>query len=141
MALEDEVKSRIAIGELVVLTNKGKRASTILEATLSLAATDVQSDFRIYGGIEYNNSNADHVNVAVDAVIEKLRTRMTRHGPATREAYEKWIEDRLEQLSKIGARDRITPTVDGTLDGEEIARRRDEGPAFGRRRFRNLRTR
>lgn len=113
MALVDEVQSRFGTAFLAQITNPQNPAATSLNsARLALAATDVESDFRIYCGVTYNNSDARHVNVAVEGVVIKL---MMRTGQwANRELEERWHE-KLKALALVTGRDRISPLTTGSV--------------------------
>jgi len=111
MALAAEVTARYPGSRLIQLTNPGDQSAAAVDATvLGLAVTDVQADFEIIAGIEYDNSEARHVSVAVWGVIAKLAGWSEAAGSTGVKLHEAWIE-RLEQLAKVTGRDRVPVTT------------------------------
>lgn len=114
MALSDEVKSRYPAGRLAQLTNPGASAEdTTTDATLDLAADDVEADFEIIAGVEYDNTDARHVSVAVEGVIAKLYMRT--EAPGNQEQRHVRYVERLEALARVTGRDRILPKTTSVL--------------------------
>jgi len=114
MTLATEVQTRYGAQFLVNLTNPGDTTTTTINTTtLGLAATDVEADFEIHVGVEFDASNALHVTVACEGVIAKL---MERTGHAKAEDREMAYYRRLKSLGQVTARDRILPTSDSPYE-------------------------
>lgn len=113
MTLSAEVQTRYPTQFLVNLTNPMNTAATTINATtLDAAAGDVEADFRIVCGVEYDGTDARHVSVAVDGVIAKL---LRRTGSGDAGAREKHVYARMCDLAKVTGRDRILPDTDSML--------------------------
>lgn len=139
MALSDQVKLRYSISRLAQLTNPDTRqASAIDDTRLTTACNDVESDFRIHAGIDYDETDNDHNNVGPAAVIIKLRQGMPKGGEEARSEYEDVVKQ-LKNMSKIGARDRILPTVDNDMQLDPPVF--GERPRFASSKFRGIRPR
>lgn len=115
MALAAEVTARYPSARLIQLTNPGDQSAAAVDATvLGLAATDVEADFEVYAGVEYDNSEARHVSVAVWGVISKLAQWSEATGATAIALNDAWIE-RLEALAKVTGRDRIALSTSSLL--------------------------
>ena len=108
MALADKATERYAL-RLKQLTNPGVQAAAAINAAvLGCACEDVEGDFEIYCGVEYDNTNKRHVSVAVPGVIAKLALEAEAAGATAIALHDRYIE-RLEALAKVTGRDRILP--------------------------------
>lgn len=117
MALIDEVEARYSDQLLTNLTNpQDSPATSIGTAKLQDACDDVEADFQVYCGVEYDNADARHVSTAVQGVIIKLRQRTGQI--ATADFEDTWIS-RLEALAKVTGRDRVLPVTDGALGNSD----------------------
>ena len=115
MALADEVEARYPESTLIQLTNPNDQDASAVDATiLGLAVTDVQADFLTYTATTYDNSEAQHVAVAVEGVVAKLNMRKEAAGDVAVSKHDKYIE-RLEILAQVTGRDRITPKSTSVL--------------------------
>jgi hypothetical protein len=113
MTLSTEVQARYPSQLLVNITNPMETtATTVNTTTLNAAATDVEADFEIVAGVEYDGTDARHVAVAVEGVIAKL---LRRTGTSQYEEREKDYNFRLRDLAKVTGRDRITPESDSEV--------------------------
>ena len=111
MALADEVEARYPLAVLVQLTNQNDQAASAIDATImGLAVTDVLT----YCATTYDNSEAQHVTVAVEGVVAKLRKRSEAAGDVANAKHDAYIE-RLESLARVTGRDRITPKSTSVL--------------------------
>jgi hypothetical protein len=114
MALVDEVKSRFPTEKLIQLTNVDSTdATTIDDARLLLAATDVEGDFRTLAGILYNNADARHVSFATTGVIRKLQ--VWKLETAADEMHEAWQKSIHDVLRLVTGNDRIRPKSSSEL--------------------------
>jgi len=138
VALADKATERYAL-RLKQLTNPGVQTAAAIDTDiLGYACEDVEADFEIVAGIEYDNTEARHVSVAVEGVIAKLALRSEAAGATAIALNDRYIE-RLEALAKVTGRDRIlpvsatqlTPTAEKT--GTETVR-----PDFDRPNFDDL---
>ena len=112
MALSDRVTERFSAQFMVSITNPDDQdAASINTTLLGYAATDVEADFKVYAGIEYDETEDTHVSVAVQGVILKLQNRRSQGEPRSDD---NWIE-RLKALAMVTARDRISPVTDSIL--------------------------
>jgi len=115
MALADEVTSRYPGSRLVQLTNPNDQDASAVDATiLGLACTDVEADFLTYTATAYDNSEAQHVAVAVEGVVAKLAQRTEASGEIADSQHEKYL-DRLRALARVTGRDRIRPKTTSVL--------------------------
>jgi len=136
MTLATEVQARYPATRLVQLTNPGDESGTTLDATiLGYAATDVQADFEIYAGVEYDGTDARHVSVAVEGVMAKLYQRTETPGSKADKLHDQYIE-RVRSLGKVTGRNRVTPTSSSVLtptserEGTETVRPDSDRPDF-----------
>ncbi len=114
MALVDEVKSRFPTEKLVQLTNVDSTdATTINEARLLLAATDVEGDFRTLAGVVYSNADARHVSFATTGVVRKLQ--VWKLETAADEMHEAWQKSIHDVLRLVTGNDRIRPKSSSEL--------------------------
>lgn len=114
MTLAARVTSRYPSQLLVNLTNPNNTAAgtTIDTTKLGLATTDIEADFQIHAGIEYDDDDALHVTVATEGVIARL---MEWTGHAGAEQQKDRYMSRLSDLAKVTGRDRILPSSDSPL--------------------------
>lgn len=133
MALVDEVQSRYSTELLVNWSNPQLSAATSIDSTrLSLAATDVQAEFK-KKGLTYDNAVDTHVATAVEGVVLRLRV-MTGHLPV--DEWSRWKREDLQDLIMVTARDRIAPTTDSLLNPTKD--RSNDKPWADRTQFRNF---
>ena len=136
MSLVSNVQSRYGDQYLVNLTNPGDNTATTIDSTrLALAATDVEANFEIFAGVEYDDTDPQHVTVGVEGVEVLLKFRA---GHTTVEEWSDWIEKRLKPMSLVGARDRIMPTTNSEVTPTSESDTGDGRPYFDSRRFRYL---
>lgn len=121
MALSDEVTSRYPAVRLAQLTNPGDPTGTgsVDTTVLGLAATDVEADFEFEGGVNYDNTNARHVAIAVEGVIAKLEIRTENPGSKAVADHDRYIE-RLRQLRRVLPKTKSTLSREAELEGERV---------------------
>lgn len=107
MPLSTHVTDRHSTQYLIELTNPQNRNATTVNTTLlGFAADDVDALFDVYTGVAYDDSDAQHIAVAVQGVIAFL---LRRTGQATaQERIDEWVTS-MRSLSRIEGRNRITP--------------------------------
>lgn len=113
MSLSTQVTGRYSSQRMKNLTNPDNPAASAVDsARLNYACADVVGDFITYAGIDYDDTDAQHVSVGVEGVIALLTVRMgTKGGDTLVEAYRK----RLEQLRLTTSGDRIDPGTNTML--------------------------
>ena len=139
MALSDEVIARYGDQYLVNLTNPYLSGPTTVDTTrLTKACDDVEADFEIHAGIEYDGTENIHVSVAVDGVIAKLEVRCGIED--AEKNLKDWRENRLKSgLALVTSRDRVGPLTSSQLDQSDETRGRDiTRPDFDRSRFKHI---
>lgn len=116
MGLADQVTDRLGSSpRLKQLTNPGVQNPAGVNTTvLGKAATDVEADFKIYAGVEYNDSVDTHVAAGINAVLAKLAQWAEGAGSTADSLREKYIED-LQALGKITGRNRPMPKSTSVL--------------------------
>ena len=74
MALATHVIDRISADRLIPLTNQGAQGAVTVNATrLGNACDDVIAEFKTIGELLYDDTNAQHISVAIRGVMDKLR--------------------------------------------------------------------
>ncbi len=134
MPLSTHVTDRYSTQYLVELTNPQDRGATTINTTLlGFAADDVDGLFDVYAGVAYDDSDAQHIAVAVEGVIAFL---LRRTGQSTADArISTWVST-MRDLSRTEGRNRVTP--DSTTRMQPSADNRltaTPRPAFDDRRF------
>lgn len=144
MALTDlalAVSERISSDRLIQLTNPdSKNASTINETKITIAATDTKSKFKILTGVDYDNTNTDHIAFAVEGVIILLMKWAGRETSTVEAMISEW-ESKLGQFRlTAGGNKRLSPTTDSQLTPTKDKRGRDiiVRPDFDSTRFDNI---
>jgi hypothetical protein len=124
MTLAAEVQSRYSVQQLKNWTNPLNPSATIVNTTLlNLACTDVTADFLNMAELAFDVANAEHLSVAVEGVVMKLRM-WAGQLPDETARLDLWGK-RLKSLRDTGPRRRVdpvtnsllTPTVDDTSRG------------------------
>lgn len=116
MALWDEVALRYSATLLKQLTNVDLPGASSINSTVGTqAATDAQQWFKRVAQLTYDNTDAEHVAIAVRAVVMLLR-EYTGRFPDIVERERVVIEASMNQLRDLGPGKRITPTTDSVLD-------------------------
>jgi len=108
MPLTTHVTARIPSQILIEASNDDPAPTTVDATRLGLAADDVEADLLTWAGVVYDDTNAQHISVAVDGVYLKLLAykRDTRDV----ERYETWRQtDLVEGLKLVTHNNRITP--------------------------------
>jgi hypothetical protein len=121
MALIDEVKNRIPNEKLVQLTNPDDPDPTTVDDTLlGFAVSDVEADFKVFGGgITYNNSDDRHVSFAVIGVVRKLQ--LWKLESAADEKHEAWQKSIRDRLRLVTGNNRVVPKSSSDLTPTEEA--------------------
>jgi hypothetical protein len=135
MTLLANVTSRIDSTRLIHLTNPNDpTASTVNSAKLQSACNDVEADFSTVGQVAYDDTNAQHVSVAVRGVVEKLKIWMgqAEFQPDGTEAWHKM----LIQIRETGPRARIMPDSNSVIEPTPVTA--GSKPVFDRRLFGNI---
>lgn len=103
MALADDVQARIPTRRLRELTNRdSNNATTVNTTVLGYAVTAVEGAFKTYAGEEYDGSLEQHVGVAADAVVERLKTWAT----GTKAGWDAAVQA-IKDMAQTRARDRV----------------------------------
>lgn len=111
MALRDKVYERYDLQTLTSLTNRNNRNTTsILTVDLDVAAKDVEADFKIYAGLDFDETVDTHVTVAVECVVSKLIARSPQ-GFSRAQVLEDRCIERMQALALVTSQDKITPTT------------------------------
>jgi hypothetical protein len=119
MTLSAEVQARFSAQRLIELTNPDNAPATTIDSTrLNNAIADVGADFQIYAGVVLDDTNALHIAVGVQGVEAYLMMRQGVTSEERNKLFDKWKE-RLKEMSKVGARDRILPQTTSTLEPSE----------------------
>ena len=134
MPLSTHVQDRYSSQYLVELTNPQNRGATTVNTTiLDNASADVDALFDVYSGVEYDDTDAQHIAVAVEGVIAFLMRRTGQSAAESR--ITAWVSS-MRDLSRIEGRNRVTP--DSTTRMQPSADDRltsTPRPAFDDRRF------
>jgi hypothetical protein len=108
MALLTHVTDRIGANRLKPLTNPGVPAAASINATiLQKACDDVTADFDTIGQLAYDDTDAQHISVAVRGVVEKLRIWVGQLS-VNADGAEPW-HLMLRALRDTGPRARVLP--------------------------------
>lgn len=139
MALTDEVQTRYPASLLISLTNPDTNAASSLNTTvLNAAVADVEAQFEITAGIEYDNAEATHVVTACEGVIALLKLRLGQSGETAKKIWDDW-QDKLLNLAKITSRDRqIADTTSDLTPSEEVENGVTVRPDFDRAHLRSI---
>ena len=136
--LTTAVSARFRTQLLVQLTNQNDPTATSANSTvLGAAATDAAADFLTYTGTTYDETNAQHVRIAVLGVIAVLFQWAGQEGMDSRL---KAFRTACDEYARTNARARVTPLSDKELgptpftDGAGNALR----PTFDRTRNRGF---
>jgi hypothetical protein len=139
MALIDEVKARYADDKLVQLTQKDSTSATTIDDTvLGYAATDVEANFPIHAGVNYDGTDARHVATAVEGVVTLLQARNRGLLLEQDEGWRRWIEH-LKSLGMVTGRNRIVPKSNSQFTSDRYERQ--QASRFGPRDMDWLQTR
>lgn len=113
MSLSANVTGRYSEEKLRQITNPDARGSTSNDTTrLAFAVTDAEAEFQRRTAVEYDDTNATHVDVAVDLVILKLMERGSAPESAI-EARRTRVEAAFTSLARVTGRDRPSPSSSG----------------------------
>jgi len=134
MPLSTHVQDRYSTQYLTELTNPQNRNATTVNTTLlDFSSSDVDALFDVYAGVVYDDTDAQHIAIAVEGVIAFLMRRTGQSAAETRIAA--WITA-MKDLGKTEGRNRVTP--DSTTRFQPSADDRltaTPRPAFDDRRF------
>jgi hypothetical protein len=114
---------------LTELTRRGATDSTTVSTTLlQYACDDIQSgDFPTYVQTTYDSTNRQHVSVACEGVLAKLKLWARDGSDGGKAEWDRWVA-RAQALARVTGRDRILPTTTSELeptaevDGTEVVR-------------------
>lgn len=130
--LQNDVKTRYSVSVLAALTNPdAPEVTAIDDPRLDLAVADVEGDFLRILGRTYDSTLKEHVSVAVEGVMVKLRLRTGNTGDGVTVQEEKWLE-RLRGLRLPvipTSTSRMTPTPETV--GSQVKRPAFDDPGFG----------
>ena len=109
--LTDAVELRYNNQELIALTNAGEvlSATTINQPRLDAAADDVIAALLTPNGIEFDAADSQHLEIACEGVILRLKTFGKSLDRAVRGDWRKWKTDEVDRLAKYERRARIQP--------------------------------
>jgi len=127
-----DVQARYPSQVLIELTRRSSTDSTTLDTTstgvLQYACDDVQTgDFPTYVQVTYDASNRQHVAVACEGVLAKLKLWARDGSDGGKGEWDRWVA-RAQSLARVTGRDRILPTTTSELtptpevDGGEVVR-------------------
>lgn len=117
MALSDEVQGRVNAQLLRELTRHGQTSPTSVDTTiLGYACTDAAAEFGVLVGVDYDNTNAEHVAAAIDGVLYYLHRYTGLQGEALRNHREAWERNCRRLAFTRGSRRRIAPFTDSVLE-------------------------
>lgn len=124
-----DVQARYPSQVLTELTRRGATDSTTVNSTLlQYACDDIQSgDFPTYVQTTYDASNRQHVSVACEGVLAKLKLWARDGSDGGKSEWDRWVA-RAQALARVTGRDRILPTTTSELeptpevDGTEVVR-------------------
>jgi phage gp36-like protein len=117
MPLETHVQNRISAALLRELTNPDNpSANAVNMALLQRAVEDVQADFKIYAGIQYDDTDVRHIAMAVQCVVWKLQIWLTRSALVD-QLHERYVRA-LERFAQVTGRNRVIPAVPELEVGE-----------------------
>ncbi len=139
MALSDEVQTRYPASLLISLTNPDTNAATSIDTdTLNAAVADVQAQFEISAGLEYDNDEATHVVTACEGVITLLKLRLGQSGEAGQRLWDEWAK-KLTALASVTSRDRqIASSTSYLTPSEEAPNGETIRPDFDRQHLRGI---
>lgn len=113
MSLSDAVKLRYSQDQIKRLTNANdKNATGINQTVLDAAIADIGGEFLSRGAMELDETDPEHVNVAVFGVIALLEHRSAQGGGNYAEL-ERFRAD-LDRLARSRSRRRVTPSTRST---------------------------
>lgn len=137
MALTDEVQNRYGTQYLIELTNPANSGEITIDTDrLDNSIKDVQAFFEIYAGVVYDNDNSHHVATGVEGVETFLIMYKSRAADRRNKLRNEFIE-RLKDMSKVGARDKVTPTTSSELTpSDENPHNKTVRPLFDDQRMR-----
>lgn len=116
MALWDEVKLRYSAQLLIELTNVDLPGGDTVDNTKGTqAATDAEKWFKRGTQLAYDNTDAEHVAIAIRATVTLLKEYSGRFSDVV-EREKKDIKEDMDELRNLGPGKRITPATDSELD-------------------------
>jgi len=109
--LGDAVTARYNNDELISLTRSGTNTSltTINTTRLELAVDDVTGAFLTPHGITFDATDAQHLEVACDGVILRLKCFGKAMDRQVRDDWRRWRKEDIERLAQYVQRRRIQP--------------------------------
>ena len=109
--LGDAVTARYNNDELVSLTRSGANTSetTINTTRLELAVDDVSAAFLTPHGITFDSTDAQHLEIAVEGVILRLKLYGKGMDRQVRADWKLWKKEDLDRLAMYEQRRRIQP--------------------------------
>ncbi len=117
MALSDRVKERISDQLLKELTNQGDpSATTVNDVRLGFAAQDIEAEFLIETGLDYDEADDLHVAAATQGVLVKLMEYTGITGRNTDQLSSRYNRMLLRIATTRGSEQRASPTSSSTLD-------------------------
>jgi hypothetical protein len=137
VSLADRVTERLSTSRLTALTRPDSSSSTTVDTTLlGLACTDAAAEFAAYAEATYDESDAQHVTLAVQGV-ELVLARYA--GRASSDEYqrswERWTTA-CRALAATASRARISPETTSELTpSTEVEDGEERQPDFDRARF------
>lgn len=117
--LKVEVEARYSAVRIRQWTNPQKQGTDGKDdGRFDKAICDVQSDFRIYAGKDFDEDDEDDINIASEGVIAKLRLRADHGGEFAEEEHNNWRKS-LRALARVTSRDRILAEATFRTDREQ----------------------
>lgn len=114
MSLVSQVQGRYSTAALLQLTNPDDPDAVTSSVTkLTYAAADIEAEFEVRAGVEYDDNEAIHVAACVEGVIALLTWRVgTKGGEALVEAWRKRVD---VAFGKVLGRDVIFPGTNSLM--------------------------
>ena len=132
MSISDAVKLRYSVSHLAGLTSQNDpNATDINQAVLDAAISDIEGEFLSRGALTLDDTNKEHVNLAVFGVVALLEHRNAQGGGNYAEL-ERFRAD-LDRLAASSSRKRVTPSTRSTRRTTEDSQ--PMAPYFDDRRF------
>jgi len=107
--LATAVEARVPATRLVQLTNiNDDSATTTNQATLELAVTDTQADFKTYTRVVFDDTDPRHIRLGIDGVLAFLEAN--RGQDADQKRLAAW-RDRCAEFATTTSGARVSPVV------------------------------
>ncbi|ANS05699.1 hypothetical protein [uncultured Mediterranean phage] len=138
MALVDEVATRFSTELRRQMTRNDDTTNSIDTAKLQILCDDAEEEFEVLVGVEYDNDDRRHIV----AILDLVKLKAWEYG-ATADISAEKLQDRvrqkLEDLGRVTARDRVAPKSQSQLEpSEEVTDNRTVKPHFDSEFFEDI---